>query len=31
MVVAENTRSIVFTFDSDFGGKGLTVIPARAG
>lgn len=29
IVMAEQTRASVFTFDSDFAGEGLTVIPAR--
>lgn len=31
IVMAEQTRAAVFTFDSGFAGEGLTVIPARAG
>ena len=31
IVMAEQTRAAVFTFDSDFVNEGLTVIPARAG
>ena len=31
IVMAEQTRAAVFTFDSDFAGEGLRVIPARAG
>ncbi len=30
IVSAENTRSTIFTFDSDFAQKGLTVIPVQA-
>ena len=30
IVMAEQTRAAVFTFDSDFASEGLTVIPARA-
>ena len=30
IVMAEQTRSAIFTFDSDFASEGLTVIPARA-
>ena len=31
IVMAEQTRSAIFTFDSDFAKEGLRVVPARAG
>ncbi len=31
IVMAKQTGAAVFTFDSDFAGEGLTVIPIRAG